>query len=172
MEIRYITPDDDRRLISRIYEESWGYAYKGIVPQEYLDSIPAGRWVPNIDLPDRKTILCVENGKLIGTSTICKSRFDEFPDYGEIISIYLLPDFMGKGYGKSLMDFAIRELYKDGYHDVFLWVLEENNRARRFYERYGFREGNKKHEDIIGGKVLWEIAYIYTETNKELSLDI
>lgn len=42
MEIRYITHSDDRLAISKIYEESWKHAYKGIIPQEYLDSIPGG----------------------------------------------------------------------------------------------------------------------------------
>lgn len=46
MEIRYIMPIDDRRMISKVYEESWRSAYKGIIPQEYLDSIPEGRWAP------------------------------------------------------------------------------------------------------------------------------
>lgn len=44
MEIRFIAPTDDRSEISRVYEESWKFAYKGIVPQSYLDSIPEGRW--------------------------------------------------------------------------------------------------------------------------------
>ena len=44
MEIRLLRDSDDRVAVSRIYEESWKFAYKGIVPQAYLDSIPAGRW--------------------------------------------------------------------------------------------------------------------------------
>ncbi|WP_218015478.1 hypothetical protein [Dialister micraerophilus] len=51
MEIRYITNSDDRLAISKIYEESWKYAYKGIIPQEYLNSIPEGRWSKNFDIP-------------------------------------------------------------------------------------------------------------------------
>ena len=43
MEIRYITPTDDIMAISRIYEESWKYTYKGLIPQDYLESIPEGR---------------------------------------------------------------------------------------------------------------------------------
>ena len=44
MEIRPLRNTDDRFAVSRIYEESWKFAYKGMVPQAYLDSIPAGRW--------------------------------------------------------------------------------------------------------------------------------
>lgn len=44
MEIRDITPADDRMAISRIYEENWKYAYKRIVPQHSLDSILRTVW--------------------------------------------------------------------------------------------------------------------------------
>ena len=49
MEIRYITPADDKMTISRIYEESWKYTYKGLIPQDYLESIPEGRWGANLE---------------------------------------------------------------------------------------------------------------------------
>ena len=52
MEIRRMRPGDSRMDISRIYEESWKSAYKGIIPQTYLDSIPKGRWAPCLDQPD------------------------------------------------------------------------------------------------------------------------
>lgn len=42
MEIRQIRQEDDRMAISHIYEESWKFAYRNIVPQSYLDSIPVG----------------------------------------------------------------------------------------------------------------------------------
>ena len=51
MEIRYITESDNRDAISRIYEESWKYAYRGIVPQEFLDDLPESRWVEKIGTP-------------------------------------------------------------------------------------------------------------------------
>ncbi len=66
LEIRYITQSDDRRAISKIYEESWKYAYQGIVPQDYLDSIPDGQWVSHIEQADRKNLVMVQNGVFIG----------------------------------------------------------------------------------------------------------
>ena len=36
MEVRYIKADDDRVAISKVYEESWKYTYRGIIPQDYL----------------------------------------------------------------------------------------------------------------------------------------
>jgi len=161
MEIRYLTPSDDRMAVSRVYEESWKWAYQGIIPQDYLDSIPKGRWAPNVDKPGWETLVCVDNGNIVGTSSFCKSRFEQFPGWGEIISIYLLPDCMGKGYGRALLESAVSKLKKRGYEDIFLWVLEENIRARRFYERFGFLPADDFLCDRIGGKDLREMRYIY-----------
>lgn len=161
MEIRYMTPADDRMAISRVYEESWKFAYKNIIPQDYLNSIPEGQWVSNLDEPAWKTLVCIEDGMIVGTSSFCSSRLEKFTGWGEVISIYLLPDHMGKGYGKRLMESVIAELKKLGYEDVFLWVLEENERARRFYENFGFVPTDDFLDDSVGGRDLREVRYIY-----------
>lgn len=161
MEIRHIKQTDDRFAISRIYEESWKYAYKDIIPQNYLESIPAGCWVANLDKDGRNTLLLIENDIFIGTSSYGKSRFPDFDGFGEIVSIYLLPQYMGKGYGKVLLDDTVNKLAKLGYNDIFLWVLEENYRARKFYEKAGFIISNHYLDDNIGGKEIREIQYCY-----------
>lgn len=100
MEVRYLTPADDRGAVSKVYEESWKCAYKGIIPQDYLDSIPEGRWAPFLDRPEEKHLLCTEGGRIIGTSSFGDSRLPRLPGWGEIISFYLLPQHMGRGAGK------------------------------------------------------------------------
>ena len=160
MEIRPINPTDDRLLISNIYEESWKFAYKNIIPQSYLDSIPAGRWASGIDKEGMHNFVVVQNGQYIGTSGFCRSRLPELSDFGEIVSIYLLPEYIGKGYGKRLLDAVVSQLKEIGFNDIFLWVLEENSRARRFYEKSGFSESGRHMDINIGGKELREIQYI------------
>lgn len=56
MEIRYITKDDNPLEISKIYESSWKYTYKGIIPQNYLDSIPTGQSFPYIFCLTRESV--------------------------------------------------------------------------------------------------------------------
>ena len=97
---------------------------------------------------------------MVGTSSFCPSRFPQFEDCGEIISLYLLPEYMGKGYGKELLKTAISELSAQGFQEIFLWVLEENNRARHFYERCGFLKAADVIEKKIGGKNIREIRYV------------
>ena len=161
MEIRLLLPGDDRREVSRVYEESWRFAYRGIIPQAYLDGIPAGHWAPCLDTPGWHTLLCMENGAMVGTSSFCASRSAQFPGWGEIISLYLLPAYMGRGYGKALLLNALAELDRLGFGEVFLWVLEENRQARQFYSRMGFSPSGGFLEDSIGGKPLRELAYAY-----------
>lgn len=166
MHIRYLSTADDRNAISRIYEESWKTAYQGIIPKAYLESIPSGRWASKVDLPDRSTLVCLEQGKIIGTGSFGASRFPAYPNCGEIISLYLLPSEVGKGYGKALLSAMVSELQKQHYPALFLWVLEENDHARTFYEHFGFRQTDDILEDCIGGKTVREMRYVY-DTEKE-----
>ncbi len=162
MKIRRLNDRDDRMALSRIYEKSWRFAYQGIIPQDYLDGIPAGRWAHAFDRPGTNTLVCEENRLLIGAVCLCRSRFNRWPEAGEIISIYFLPEWIGFGYGRQLMRSALDELKKQGFRTVFLWTLEDNVRARRFYERIGFICTGDIIEDCIGGKNLREIRYEIT----------
>ena len=107
----------------------------------------------------------LDQEKIAGTSSFCRSRFEQFDGCGEIISIYLLPEYMGKGYGKELLDRAVSELVGKGYREIFLWVLEENHRARRFYEKFGFKKADDVIDEEIGGKSVREIRYVYLDAN-------
>lgn len=169
MEIRYITSADDKNKISKIYEDSWRYAYSGIIPQDYLDAIQKGQWSNRLEIPGWNTMVCIQDGEYIGTSTFGKSRIEKYKDSGEVISIYLLPEYIGKGYGKKIMDTVMSELKKEGFREVFLWVLEENRRARHFYENYGFEVCEDYMEEKIGGKALMAVRYVFhfnIETDK------
>lgn len=88
-------------------------------------------------------------------------------DWGEIVSIYLLPEYMGKGYGRALMTAVINLLKEMAFENIFLWVLEENHNARGFYEKMGFEPSGRYHNDNIGGKALREMQYCLTDINKE-----
>lgn len=163
MEIRRMAAADDRMAISKVFEESWKYAYRGIVPQSYLDSIPVGRWAGKMDDPERHTLVCVEDRRIVGIVSFCRSRLEAFADWGEISAIYVLPEYMGKGCGKALMEAALSELKGMGYHKVYLWVLEDNARGRRVYEKTGFSFAGESMEEPIGGKPLRLARYAMVE---------
>ena len=160
MEIRLANPGDDTLEISKIYAQSWKAAYKGIVPQKYLDSLPEDRWAFKLTQSAFHSMLVIEDGSYIGTSSFGAAREEEWAGWAEIISIYLLPEVFGRGIGGQLLGAVLTELSHIGYHKVYLWVLEGNARARRFYETHGFRCLGEAKDIEIGGKLLQELRYV------------
>lgn len=160
MEIRFLSEQDSLLDVSDVYEQSWKYAYKGIIPQSYLDSIPAGHWAKGLGKTGRYDLLALENGRIIGTSSFCKSRWAKFCNYGEIVSIYFLPEYMRKGCGSALLGRAVEELKSLGFSKILLWVLEDNAPAKCFYEKNGFTPTDEYMSSIFDGKELREQLYL------------
>ena len=52
------------------------------------------------------------------------------------LALYVLADYYGKGVGRKLMDAGLEHIKR--FSQVCLWVLKENRRAIRFYEKCGF----------------------------------
>ena len=158
MEIRPLRETDSRLEIGRIYEVSWKFVYQGVIPQAYLNGIPAGLWTQALD--GRDSLVLTERGAPAGTACVCPSRWPDWPDFGEVVSLYLLPEYMGRGYGGPLLEAAVKMLAEQGFQNVLLWVLEENRRARRFYEKHGFCPAGAFMEQEIGGTSLREVLYL------------
>ena len=159
MEIRKLRNGDDLFAVSRVYEESWRGAYRGLLPQTYLDGIPTGKWVPYLEQAGQESLLLLDGEKIVGTASCCASRLPELSGWGEIVSLYLLPEYWGKGYGRLLFSALVEQLEAMGYQDLFLWVLEGNRRARAFYERMGFRPSGSYIDDEIAGMPVREMQY-------------
>ena len=71
---------------------------------------------------------------------------EAYRGWGEIISFYTDPACTGRGYGSVLMEEALRRLRADGYLNCYVFVLRENEGARRFYARHGFAwDGTEEH---------------------------
>lgn len=51
----------------------------------------------------------------------------------QILELYVDSFFENQGIGSDLIKFAIEQMHCD-----FLWVLEKNVKAQRFYKRHGF----------------------------------
>ena len=80
----------------------------------------------------------------------------------EVRAIYALPEAWGSGAGPDLMRAAIAQLRDDGCVEAFLWVLEDNPRARRFYEHAGWTtDGTRRPIEVFGVSVP-EIRYAKT----------
>jgi GNAT superfamily N-acetyltransferase len=78
---------------------------------------------------------------------------------GEVSAIYADPDAWSTGAGRALMTSAVAELARLGYADATLWVLDTNDRARRFYALAGWKEDGTSKTDGSRGFDIAEVRY-------------
>ncbi|MCX4403261.1 GNAT family N-acetyltransferase [Streptomyces sp. NPDC059837] len=83
----------------------------------------------------------------------------ETPDIAEIGTLYALPEVWGTGTGKQLMLATLTTLGQADDTQATLWVLEDNERAWRFYEAAGRRADGAAVEDTTGGASLNKLRY-------------
>jgi GNAT superfamily N-acetyltransferase len=57
--------------------------------------------------------------------------------------LYVAPAYWARGIGRELHDQVLDRLRSRGSPRCHLWVLEHNDRARRFYERHGWCENGQ-----------------------------
>lgn len=73
----------------------------------------------------------------------------------EILAIHSLPESWGSGLGQAMLTGALAQI---GDQPVFLWAFKENKRARRFYEKNGFRwDGSERVSEFDGAP---EVRYV------------
>ena len=159
---------EDAAQIAAIHVRSWQAAYQGLLPQAFLDSLEpaqrAVRWERNLSATDwsRDGVLVAgTDEELLGFVSYGPARDDDADTSGdgEVYAIYLRPGAWGQRVGQQLMTAALERLGQAGYGQAILWVLDDNVRARRFYETGGWRaDGAVKHDDGLGF-LMTEIRY-------------
>jgi ribosomal protein S18 acetylase RimI-like enzyme len=86
------------------------------------------------------------------------SKAGEQGRVAELYALYVHPAWWSTGTGRELMDRVLAAISAAGYPSVRLWVLRDNSRARRFYERAGFAPDGASHTlEGLGG--VTEIRY-------------
>ena len=133
--VKKMETDEEIKGKAYVHWHAWHEAYPGMVSQNYLDRFTlekaekmAFSWTDSL-------IVAKDGGRVIGFVGY-GDRGTEAPDTGEIFALYVLSEYYGTGVGKLLMDAGLEKL-KD-YPQICLWVLKDNLRAIRFYEKCGF----------------------------------
>jgi ribosomal protein S18 acetylase RimI-like enzyme len=89
--------------------------------------------------------LAKQDGKAIGYVVVTVGFSLEYGGHdGFVDDLYLVPEARGKGLGKTLIDFAIRQAVELGIRTLHLEVEADNDRASALYLRAGFRQTGRK----------------------------
>ena len=111
------------------------------------------------DRPRSATLVAVVADEVVGFVDVVPARDDATPDTGEVTSIYVLPSAWVTGAGRGLMAAAVDRMRSDGFRAATLWVLRDNERARRFYERAGWSVDGTEKDDVAAGRTVTEVRY-------------
>ncbi|MFI7275445.1 GNAT family N-acetyltransferase [Streptomyces sp. NPDC049879] len=172
-DIRRLTAEDTED-VARLRVAGWRYAYQDVVPDAYLaamdPAVMAARLRAALPFPAGRADLVADAGAdgIVGWAALGPYRPDETldpPDAapgGELYALYVRPDVIGTGVGRGLMTASLDLLRAFGHRHVRLWVVRENARARRFYERAGFTAEPTARTGDVGGRPLTEVRFART----------
>ena len=141
--------ETDEELCGRGYVHctAWQEAYRGIVCDRYLDSMTVEATTARARKFPENTLVAKDQEKVVGFAVYSPSRVEDLMDAAEVVAISVLSEYYGHKIGYRLMNEAVSRL--SGYNTIFVWVLEQNERAIRFYHRYGFEfDGCKKQLNL------------------------
>ncbi|GAA5210465.1 GNAT family N-acetyltransferase [Streptomyces thinghirensis] len=164
--VREMTLADCDR-VSAIRVRGWQTAYRGLVPQPYLDRLDVSEDAARRrDLfaraPDHVVNLVAEDagGEVVGWA--CHGPYrdgEQLTADAELYALYVDAGRFGTGVGQALLGESVRRCTAAGHARMLLWVLEGNARARRFYERSGFRADGTEEPFEVDGVAVPEVRY-------------
>ena len=155
---------EDAAAVAGVHVRSWQAAYRGLLPDEYLDGLrPEDRMVryrfDSPDPDDPHTVVVTEAGAILGFVTCGQTADADAAPAGEILALYVDPDVWGRGLGSMLIGQARGRLADRGFSQAILWVLAGNHRAMRFYQLDRWAPDERRREVDVWGVLVEEVRY-------------
>ena len=137
----------DARAIAEVSVASRRWSYRDVLAESDLLTLSvdatAADFAEGLAQPNPGSAVFVAElaGRVVGYAYVVPSPEFDVPAGGssELGSIYVTEEVAGTGVAPAPMDAAIEHARAAGHDLLTLWVRPENGRARRFYEKHGFR---------------------------------
>jgi GNAT superfamily N-acetyltransferase len=152
VKIRAVRPDEAERLFE-LYRRTALVAYAHVFPPErypFPDEAVRASWRDLVagHGRDHEVAVAEEDGALVGAVVAAP---------GTLEHLFVVPERWGAGVADALHDAALAVSREAGADRCRLEVLEENRRARRFYERRGWSPDGRRrtgehppHPAVVG----------------------
>ena len=127
---------------SLVHWQTWREAYDDLLPANYQETMTLEKCRFFSQIYPENTLIAMDGMKVVGFISYGNYR-DETLQAGEIIALYVLKDYYGKGIAQKLMKEALSTL--EQFSEIYLWVVKDNKRAIAFYQKMGFTfDGQEK----------------------------
>ena len=137
---------DDMAAVADLWHAGWHDAHPGHVPDELTASRTLAEFHERVPHRVADTTVAETGGELAGFVMVVGD---------EVEQVYVAAAHRGSGVAEALLDEAVRRVAAAGHDEAWLAVVEGNARARRFYERRGWRDaGALPYEVTSGGRTL------------------
>lgn len=161
--------EEDIESIANLHAQSWRASYGGILSDDFLDH-RAHRdrlavWQDRLSSTRTKPMfLLVAELDVRLAGFICVFP-DEDAVFGSFLdNLHVAPDLTGQGIGRQLLSEAARHLLRDGSRvGLYFWVLEQNHRARQFYERAGAVAVGSAENPMPDGQHVLSVRYYWPD---------
>ena len=140
-----------RELFAESFVETFGHLYRPSDLKEFLDGNSLAKWDGNLTDPDVAIHVAEMDGTLAGFVELAPKKLPYETDAPalELRRLYLRSSAHGRGIADRLMQWALGEAARRGAQELILSVYVDNQRARRFYQRYGF-EAVGRYDFMVG----------------------
>ena len=135
---------DDAAAIAAVRVEGWRNVYRGVIPDAYLDAMriedSTALWARILSVPssDKRIVFVAEDASgVLGFSAAMRLAEPKFGVQAELTGIYLRPHAQHLGIGRKLVAAAARACIAENAPDMLVWVITQNETARKFYESLG-----------------------------------
>lgn len=134
-------------MARRCFAETFGHRYDRAELDPFLDQAYGPQGLPaEMDDPQTEFRIACRDGAVVGYAKLSPLRApaaDAQPGALELRQIYVLAEWQGAGVASVLMEWAVARAMARGAPELYLTVFDHNQRAKRFYARYGFSESGR-----------------------------
>jgi GNAT superfamily N-acetyltransferase len=134
---------DDMATVADLWHAAWHDAHPGHVPDGLTAARTLASFHQRTPLRVADTTVAEVDGELAGFFML---------DGDEVEQVFVAARHRGSGIADLLLDEAERQVAAAGHRIAWLAVVAGNARARRFYEKRGWRDdGDLPYEVVAGG---------------------
>jgi ribosomal protein S18 acetylase RimI-like enzyme len=146
-------------LFRETFTETFGHLYRADDLAAFLGEHTPEHWAEQLRDPQFAVRIAERDGMAVGLAKLgpVKLPVDDKANALELRQLYVAAEVRGSGIAAELMEWLVREARERGAAALYLSVYTDNERAQRFYRRYGFVSvgpcvfmvGSQPDEDVI-----------------------